>query len=784
MESELESLRLRLAEQQRLREEEQRLREEEQRLRGQEQRRREEAERLVEPARPRTITQYLQGCHELSLAINVITEATSTTQGDATKPAGRLFPQRIVPWSSFASQQEHIWEELSFSPSFHTRLVFPSSHQLDYVRSLLNPISSEIGLRNFERDTVENAVQKLFEEVYKDEELRVRLGLDGKVTFESHTNLGQPKDTSVDEALEQMSISGPATSTEASSTDRDESIRRGKGKGRRKQERMKVAGRAKGKGHSADQFCICRSEDNKAVPIVAIEYKAPHKVTSEEVIVGLASEIVPARDVINQEGDDFTFLSKSLMAAVITQLFSYMIGKGIQHGYLCTGETYVFLHIPDDPTMVYYHVCIPNLDVVQDDEIRLHRTAVAQVFAFILHAVTFKPPPQSWYDATETLDSWAVEYIDILKKIPETERKKERTSPAYRPPRWTGFKRSPIRTRSQCLPMTDSRPADRESSDDEGAQDPPTPTPQSVTRSSAKGKGRQGQARHSEMQKEVSSSETQKGTTPRQVRLPIELRPYCTHQCLLGLARGGSMDMKCPNVRDHGRKHINKDQFLRLLRDQLATDRGSDADCETLYLHGSRGASFKVRLSAHGYTVLAKAMREEHARHLEHENQVYNHLRPIQGIHVPVCLGCVTLKRPQSYDDKKYSRMLFLSWAGKPILNYVRADEDLQFHRIGVEALRALHTLCVLHRDPEPRNMLYDESEGRLMLIDFERSEIRFRKPLGVISPNRKRKRHPKEKKKTKIEDYDREVQCAEAILLRSFLRSSWSSLQRGAALR
>lgn len=29
-------------------------------------------------------------------------------------------------------------------------------------------------------------------------------------------------------------------------------------------------------------------------------------------------------------------------------------------------EAYVFLHIPDDPSCVYYSVCVPSLDV-QDD---------------------------------------------------------------------------------------------------------------------------------------------------------------------------------------------------------------------------------------------------------------------------------------------------------------------------------------------------------------------------------------------------------------------------------
>lgn len=36
---------------------------------------------------------------------------------------------------------------------------------MEYVKSLLKPISSEIGLRGFERDVVENAVEKLIDAV-------------------------------------------------------------------------------------------------------------------------------------------------------------------------------------------------------------------------------------------------------------------------------------------------------------------------------------------------------------------------------------------------------------------------------------------------------------------------------------------------------------------------------------------------------------------------------------------------------------------------------------------
>ncbi len=90
--------------------------------------------------------------------------------------------------SPFPARQEEIWDLLS-EASFASQRAFLSQHQLDYVRSLIGPISSEHGLRYFECDTVENTVQKLADVVCENPLLQDRLGLRGTVTFESHTNL-------------------------------------------------------------------------------------------------------------------------------------------------------------------------------------------------------------------------------------------------------------------------------------------------------------------------------------------------------------------------------------------------------------------------------------------------------------------------------------------------------------------------------------------------------------------------------------------------------------------
>ncbi|KAG7402638.1 Reticulocyte-binding protein 2-like protein a [Fusarium oxysporum f. sp. raphani] len=705
-------------EEQRRREEEQRRREaaegralEEQHQREEEQRRREEAEERADASRPLTLQQYLETCHSLSLAIEIITDRSLTTQGDTTNPTGRIYPRRIIPWTTFAREQEKVWDQLSISPSFSSRPAFPSRHQLDYVRSLLRPVSSEIGLRNCERDVVENAVQKLMDATYNDSSLRSHLGLDGTVTFESHTNLG-PTDDSLSESMEQVSI------------------------GSRPPSRMTRRRRkARGKGNRGDQFCIYWTSDDQNVPVVAIEYKAPHKLKRGEIVTGLASEIQTDRDVINQDGEGYEFAARRLATAVVTQLYSYMIGKGIQYGYIDTGETYVFLHIPDDPSCVYYSVCVPSLDVQDDDETRLH----------------------PWHDAAEHLDTWAVEYEDVLRSIPVTDRKPRRETP-YKAQRWKGFARSPIWTRSRCLPPQDG--AQKPSGDDSDDESPcPTPNP-GVSRGGALATTST-DVGSSEMQEQDGSAASQKGTN---VRPNIQHRLYCTHECLRGLAFGGPMDEECPNVANHGNMHITLREFLRLARDQLAVDRGKDANCVPLYLSGSRGSVFKFCLSSHGYTLVAKGVEAMDTEHLHYENKMYSYLQDLQGKFVPVCLGVINLVKPYYYDSGVYEDFMFLSYGGRPVLKglgEVNADVANEI----LTALGRLHQHGVLHHDAEPRNVLYDKRTGRCMIVDLMLAELHDRQPLGPINingRNRKRKWAPRK--------HGKDVFAVEAQSLRASL--------------
>jgi hypothetical protein len=92
--------------------------------------------------------------------------------------------------------------------------------------------------------------------------------------------------------------------------------------------------------------------------------------------------------------------------------------------------------------------CASNQDVQADDVFRLHRTAVGQVLAFSLQALAAKGVSQEWLDAAhEKLSTWNIEYLDVLRDIPETIRKEPLPS-SYRPSHWKPYPKT-YNTRSR-----------------------------------------------------------------------------------------------------------------------------------------------------------------------------------------------------------------------------------------------------------------------------------------------------------------------------------------------
>ncbi|CAK7275560.1 hypothetical protein SEPCBS119000_006743 [Sporothrix epigloea] len=595
--------------------EERALRIEEEARRKQERARREEIEREIlflkglreeeaKRRRPQSLLPYLKSYHSFTLAIQVETDLINKKNGEPAGPVGQLYPRRVIPWLDFEVRQEDTWRQLA-DPSFTTEHEFPSQDKCRIYQSQIQPISCEVLLRDFGKEAIERAVRKLIDAVNSSPLLRDRLGLRGKALFYTHpTRDVDNQDES--ESNDHVYCSG--------------------------------------------WYCNYLTSDGTEIAKTVIDYRLPQELTQDVVLEGLVSEIQPNRDVIGKKGGDVASRSRARATAVVTQLFSCMIDKGIQYGYVCTGQTYIFLHIPDDPSIVYYHVSVPSLDVRDDDEARLYKTAVAKVFAFVLQSFLAESPPQSWHDAAAKLSIWPVESEDTQIQI----------------------------TASICEAIPDSS-------------------------------GRQA--------KEVAPA-LQHGEVERE---KIQDRPYCTHACLLGLAYGGPMDKNCPNTGSHGPRHISKAKFLRVLRAQLAKDRGPDADIIPLHLSGAIGALFKIRLSAYGYTLVAKGMVRSKLERLEHERDVYDVLRSIQGKHVAVCLGLVDLILPYYYNGRVFGNLLLLSWAGRPLYQCVKEVSEKALLAAVTKAFKSLHRLGVLHTDAEVRNITYDHAP---MIVDFERAKV------------------------------------------------------------
>jgi len=91
-------------------------------------------------------------------------------------------------------------------------------------------------------------------------------------------------------------------------------------------------------------------------------------------------------------------------------------------------------------------------------------------------------------------------------------------------------------------------------------------------------------------------------------------------------------------------------------------------------LPGACGVLFRIRLKSHGYTVAAKCTPIDFVTRLQHEAAVYDLLRPIQGIHVPVHLGNIDLETPYFYEGIcELVHMMVLSFRGKRISQHLTA---------------------------------------------------------------------------------------------------------------
>ena len=741
-------------EQQRAEREQQRAEREQQRA-ERERQRAEEAERgreeSEEQTRLTTLDEYIAACHASVFSrLTIETNPKLTSKGSITNPRDKWCPTTMQPWSDFIEQQR-----VAFGTLYDT---FPSERRVfenkNFLHGLGNrvskrPVANEKSLEYFLHHSVEDPVRNIIEELKEVPEVCSAFGLGNGIIFENHPHaISDTAEEVVDAEDGETPVAPPQTPVQP-----------------RDLQQLR-----------ADQICIYRSDNahsSRRTMIYISEYKPPHKLTALHLRVGLRPLNI-YKDVVNRKtiptsvdpDARFQYFAERLTASAITQTYHYMIEGGLEYSLLTTGEAIVFLKINwSDPGTLYYHLAEPSPEVSAHPNHFHLCTAVGQYLAFTL-VVLGAPGERRGHGqaerqrAQQNLKTWATDFETTLRTIPENERM---TSPegslAPKPTTYEHFDRSPIilrwgrKTRGKCKDNVPTRKSpSEESSDDESSAKPPeTPTPAGRTRRSQRIQARKaldggvgGGAGAADTEAEAKAK-----TSP--VTADQEDRPYCTQKCLLGIIRGQQLDDACPNSGLHRKggnrlqthHPVSHRQWLNMLEKQLK--QSLDDGIEPLGLGGSRGVLFKVTLLAYGYTFISKGTIRVFIKHLEHEAAVYKHLRPIQGVHVPVFLGAIDL-RPMNkiyyYDHRVYVvYMTFLSWGGYSTAEAEKHSSTKQsLEQEASLSLQAVHRLGVLHKDVRPANMLVNSETGGVMMIDFERAELpkRPRQALAQLVPNKR----------------------------------------------
>ena len=728
------------AEQQRERAEEAEAQRQQERQRAEEaeaqrQQERQRAEEAEDQARPTTLPEYIDACHEFLFSnIGVQPDKSLTSKGSIPDPKDKWCPQRLAPWPDFLHHQKETLGKLYD----HYPDAVQAFESKDFLRGLgerirKRLIANEKDVEQIQHETVEAPVTSIIEQLRSqspDDPFAIGRG----IVFENLPNIASDDAEEPAERLNKQQAT-----PHRQNYPRPYQLR-------------------------ADQICVYKYDNDDVTRrrmAFVVEYKPPHKLTLPHMRLGLRemdifSEVINRTTKPGPEENQalFQYTSDKLTAACVVQTFHYMIEGGLEYSYLTTSEAFVFLKIDwTDPNVLYFHLAEPTHEILAHPENSRHCTAVSQVLAFTLLALGARIHGQDDRDrATQILGTWKEDYEFILHSIPNSDRKQTPPASAFQPRVYKEIDRSPYLLRNKgpstvsCRPdfTHKSKTQSPETSDDE-VDAPETPL---AARS-----------------RPAPRNASQPRDVGNQVSTPSgsQTRPFCTQKCLLGLFQKTDLDASCPNAVLHAagdpncRHHsINHDNLLQLLHTQLM--RTLDSHIEPLWRQGSRGIMFKVTLSAFGYTVLGKGTVRAFVEDLRHEADVYARLQHLEGICVPVFLGALDLPRPYYYDLKVcVVHMMFFSWGGNSINDLGSVvDVEREKHRRTqeiVRSLRLVHAAGVLHKDVRAPNMLWDETTQRVFVIDFERARITGpkRRPLQPLPNNSKRKRSYADGKETDL---------------------------------
>ena len=651
-----------------------------------------------EQNRPTTFVEMLELYHRHTSKPLRIMESSQSTQGTYTKPQGNYIPAKLRPWTDFLPSQQGRFEKLR--DIWQMQRLFPPRLAISHDgKRYCKPLSSEQGVRSYTWITVETNVRDIFAELLQNDNAKANLNLEGGVKFEDHGNSLNDTNQEVQEKAARV----------------------------RPKERAYIP---------VDQYSIVeriRSNDDDSDEttlrdiLFLIEYKAAHKLTAETLRSVLGNKDFDIEKLINNpkkpndEAGKKLHRSEMEAAAAISQLFGYMVQAGTEYGYITTGQLFLFLRVKEnEPATAYYHLAVPNEDINEDaNEADLSRTSISQALLFSLLALESRPRDQQWIRrAAENCGKWIIDDEKVISQMSPGKPTRDPKDPPFR-----GSGKSDVtssystRSKNSC---NDPRPGPKDTGSDRSsdeADDHTQPPSHSITTRSKSSAG--------------TSGGRNAGASHRRASGKQSNRPFCSQQCMLGLVCGSLMDTECANYHIHpkmsgggsaGLHSIDLKSLQDLLRDQLAET--MDTDCTPMRKQGARGAMFKLTLASHGYTFVGKGTVGAFVPDLRLENEFYDRLRPVQGSIVPVCMGNIDCVHPYYYHfATRIVHFLLLSWAGEALGSNSQPcwdDHADQIFRMNDQ----LRSLGVAHGDIRPENVLWNETLGQLMFIDFERSTL------------------------------------------------------------
>lgn len=193
--------------------------------------------------------------------------------------------------------------------------------------------------------------------------------------------------------------------------------------------------------------------------------------------------------------------------------------------------------------------------------------------------------------------------------------------------------------------------------------------------------------------------------------------------------------MSCPNVRlrsNHPentgtrsttRHPVSHTQWRQLLAQQL--EESLDNGVVPLGEAVSRGALLRITLVVYDYTFVCKWTVRAFVKDLQRETAVYERLRPLQDVSVPMFLGSIDLwptNKIYFYDHRVYIvYMLFMSWGGYKLHHCNPTDYVAgQLATKTLQSLLSTHREGIVRKDVRRNNLMFNPGLNRVMIIDFE----------------------------------------------------------------